>query len=814
MNRLGTKAETLHRLYQKLKYAEVLPQYTFTVGEWHADSEKVIKGFLASGWNEKVIVRSSSLLEDTDQSSQAGKYESVTGVSGIKEFRDAVNAVIGSYDDDNEANQVLVQPMLLDLSICGVAFTSDPNTMGNYYVINYDVHGSTSAITSGNRAESKLYYKFKERNFGKFEDTCEKESEGNGGCLIPTDQMERLCLVLRELEDFFGMQNLDVEFAFTKMGVLYILQVRALCICRKPVDREIQEKQLWDVKEKISQAQKKKPFLCGEKALYSVMTDWNPAEMIGIYPKPLALSLYREIITDSVWAYQRDNYGYRNLRSFPLMVDFGGLPYIDVRVSFNSFVPAELEEEISDKLVNYYLGQLINHPEKHDKAEFDIVFSCYTFDLPQRIQVLCNYGFSEQEVNKIVDALRNVTNRIIDHKSGLWRKDYRKIEVLNKRYDEIMGSDFSRIEKVYWLLEDCKRYGTLPFAGLARAAFIAVQILRSLVTCGILTESDYESFMSGINTVSSDMNKDCQELSQKSFLRKYGHLRPGTYDITSFRYDEAPELYFESDGKFWGNMNEAVDSSEWNVESINLQKESRRNTKEDFRLSMRQLEHLKKQLCENGLTNDILELMDFIKTVIEGREYGKFAFTRNLSMALKLIGEIGEDYGITKENCSFLHIHDIYEMYISAKDVRANFLDSIERGKRDYAVSRSIVLPPVIVRPEDVMQFYYPDSEPNYITTNRAFGKVCVLEEGWQKEGLKGRIVLISSADPGYDWIFSHEIRGFITMYGGANSHMAIRAGELSIPAVIGVGAKNFEKYKNAKRLEIDASGKLVRILN
>ena len=70
--------------------------------------------------------------------------------------------------------------------------------------------------------------------------------------------------------------------------------------------------------------------------------------MIGIRPRPLALSLYQEVITDSVWAYQRDNYGYRNLRSFPLMVDFGGLPYIDIRVSFNSFIPAGLEETVSE----------------------------------------------------------------------------------------------------------------------------------------------------------------------------------------------------------------------------------------------------------------------------------------------------------------------------------------------------------------------------------------------------------------------------------------------------------------------------------
>lgn len=804
MNRLGTKAKTLQLLYQKLKYAEVLPQYAFTAGEWATVSEEIEKTFLLLDWNEKVIVRSSSLAEDTSVNSQAGKYESIANVSGIEEFRKAVDTVIDSYDDDNKMNQVLIQPMLDDVSICGVAFTLDPNTMGNYYVINYDDKGSTSAITSGSGDTNKLFYKFKRENCeqimteeGQASDAvrqCASSGDSAVSVSVSEKRMERLCLALQELENFFRQNNLDVEFAFTEADTLYILQVRALCIQGEPADRERQEKQLERIRETIRQAQKKKPFLCGEKALYSVMTDWNPAEMIGIRPKPLSLSLYREIITDNVWAYQRDNYGYRNLRSFPLMVDFGGLPYIDVRVSFNSFVPAGLEEGLSDKLVNYYLDRLIENPAKHDKAEFDIVFSCYTFDLPQRIQILKDYGFSEEEINKIISALRDVTNNIIDHKNGLWRKDYGKIQTLNRRYEEIMASDFNKIEKVYWLLEDCKRYGTLPFAGLARAAFIAVQILRSLVTCGIFTQADYEAFMSGINSVSSDMNRDFAELSQKAFLRKYGHLRPGTYDITSLRYDEAPELYFEWSTKTAANM-----ENETEVDA--------------FRLSLRQLSLLKERLYKNGLTNDILELMDFIKTVIEGREYGKFAFTRNLSMALKLIGEIGQECGISKEECAFLHIHDIYKLYASAEDIRTGFLHSIQRGKCDYEVTRSITLPPMIICPEDVMSFYYPDSEPNYITSQQMIGEVCALEAGHQTEDLKDKIILIPSADPGYDWIFSHQIKGFITMFGGANSHMAIRAGELSIPAVVGVGAKNFERYKGAKMLEIDAGGKLVRIL-
>ena len=794
MNRLGTKAETLQMLYQKLKHAEVLPQYCFTVKDWKTEREKVKKSFLSLDWNAKVIVRSSSQAEDTHTSSQAGKYESIADVSGLEEFQRAVEKVIDSYDDHNEANQVLVQPMLSDVYICGVAFTLDPNTLGNYYVINYDDNGSTSAITSGSGRENKLYYRFKRK------DRKHYLEEGWEEHLASTDRMNRLCMTLQELEAFFGQNNLDVEFAFSETDKLFILQVRTLCIQKKPADRDRQEEELIRIKEKINQAQKKKPFLCGKKALYSVMTDWNPAEMIGIRPKPLALSLYREIITDNVWAYQRDNYGYRNLRSFPLMVDFGGLPYIDVRVSFNSFVPAGLEEELSDKLVNYYLDCLTANPAKHDKAEFDIVFSCYTFDLPERIQVLKDYGFSEDEIAKITDALRDVTNNIIDHKNGLWRKDYGKIHILNRRYEEIVRSDFSKIEKVYWLLEDCKRYGTLPFAGLARAAFIAVQILKSLIACGIIDEADYESFMSGVNTVSSDMNVDFREMSKNAFMRKYGHLRPGTYDINSLRYDEAPELYFE-----WNTKEDAYD--------IHNRKESGREEKEEFRLSLQQLGELKAQLQKNGLTNDILELMDFIRTVIEGREYGKFAFTRNLSMALRLVEEIGEECGFSREECAFVNIRDIYELYASARDVRIRFADSIKRGKRDYSVTQAITLPPMIASPEDAMQFYYPDSEPNYVTSNQAVGEVCILGEGRHMEEMRGRIILIPSADPGYDWIFSHEVKGFITMYGGANSHMAIRAGELSIPAVVGVGAKNFEKYKMARVLEIDAAAKLIRIL-
>lgn len=781
MIQFGTKAETLQNIRGKLKSANVLPGVCFEVREWRQDPDRCYLQ-CADAWKTiKVIVRSSAINEDGQEESLAGKFESIADISlhNRQLFDEAVNDVIKSYNDDNENNQVLIQPMLENVKICGVAFTLDPNSLGHYYVINYDENGSTSAITSGNGSANKMLYVFKGRNIQ-----------------IEPDYLNRFCMALKELEELFEQENLDVEFAITESGEIYIFQVRTLCLSGQMMDYQSQYSGLKRIEAKIRQEACSKPYLCGSRNIYGVMPDWNPAEMIGIRPKALALSLYREMITDSVWAYQRDNYGYRNLRSFPLMVDFCGLPYIDVRVSFNSFVPAELDEAISEKLVNYYLDRLAKEPTKHDKVEFDIVFSCYTLDLPERIQVLEDYGFTQDEIQVIIEVLRNVTNKIINPETGLWRKDYEKIGILEDRYRIIAESNMDELEKIYWLIEDCKRYGTLPFAGLARGAFIAVQLLESMVKKGILTEEDYQDFMNDVNTVSSNMNHDFNTMTRKEFINKYGHLRPGTYDINSLRYDEAPELYFKWDDR--------ADKSSAD--------KSRKNMIKKFSLSITQMHQLKDALEESKLHNDILGLMDFIKTVIEGREYGKFIFTRSLSKVIQMIGDLGEKYGLSREDCAYLDIQAVKGLYSSAQDISRVLRQSIAEGRENHRLAKSLVLPPVLIDIDEIWRFYYPDTEPNFITMKRAEGETAVLDNNMSQVDITDKIVLIVCADPGYDWIFSYHIRGFVTMYGGANSHMAIRAGEIGIPAVIGVGEKQYERYRKARSLEIDAMSKTVRV--
>ena len=79
---------------------------------------------------------------------------------------------------------------------------------------------------------------------------------------------------------------------------------------------------------------------------------------------------------------------------------------------------------------------------------------------------------------------------------------------------------------------------------------------------------------------------------------------------------------------------------------------------------------------------------------------------------------------------------------------------------------------------------------------------------------MSGKIVIIEGADPGFDWIFSQEIDGLITKYGGANSHMAIRCAEFGLPAAIGCGEQKFEQLLKSNYVQLDCASGLIQPIN
>jgi phosphohistidine swiveling domain-containing protein len=253
------------------------------------------------------------------------------------------------------------------------------------------------------------------------------------------------------------------------------------------------------------------------------------------------------------------------------------------------------------------------------------------------------------------------------------------------------------------------------------------------------------------------------------------------------RYDEAPELYFD-----------------WEQRPLTPASAT------PFSVTLPQMRDIAKLLTIHGLQADPVALFDFLQAGIELRELAKFHFTRNLSDALALIGQCGAQWGFSREDVAYCDVRVFQELHVAAANPRQVLQNSIEQGKARHAETLATSLPPLIARPDDVWAFEWPASAPNFITQKQVTATVTQSET---RSDLAGAIVCIPNADPGFDWLFAYPIAGLITAWGGVNSHMAIRAGELGLPAVIGAGEPLYRRWSHACRLRVDCAGHVVEVL-
>lgn len=763
----GTKAAVLERLAPRLSAARVLPVARVAVTAWRQNPEAEIERLsplLAE--HGSLIVRSSAAHEDGTEASHAGAYTSIPDVDNGPRLATAIEAVIASYGGDGGEDEVLIQPMAQDVIRSGVLFTHDPATGGPYWIVEWTEGSDTTAITSGG--------------------TGRRYVRSHLATTAAPPELAGVLEAAREIDVIVGGAPVDIEFAVTTDDVL-ILQARPLVMSRSPDDPHRHAHALREIRQHVERGCGPHPFLVGTRSVFGVMPDWNPAEIIGIRPRPLALSLYRELITDEIWAYQRNNYGYRNLRSHPLIHDLGGVPYVDVRVSLNSFIPADLDDALAGKLVDHYLHVLQATPALHDKVEFEVALTCFTFDIDTRLAELGKAGFTDAECHSLRESLRRLTQSIFSSGSGPWHDDANRLPILRDRREHLEAHSEDPVTNMYWLLEDCKRYGTLPFAGLARGGFIAVELLRSLVRTGAIGASDARALLESVTTVATRVS-DAGVGDRDAFLRAFGHLRPGTYDIRSERYDANPDRYFAPAGGASMDPTTVDDVPE---------------------LAPEALDRVQARLDAAGFELTAAELIAFIRRAIELREEAKFLFTKNLSDFLEVFAAYGATLGHTRDDLSFARVDVVYELYRSSGSAPSVLQQSIDAGRSSYAVTCGLTLPLLIATGDDVYAFEAPPIAPNFVTQERIVAPVAT---NLDPSGIRGCVVCIESADPGFDWIFAHAPAALVTAFGGTNSHMAIRANELRLPAVVGVGADEFRRLAKARRLLIDCAEERVQV--
>ena len=164
---------------------------------------------------------------------------------------------------------------------------------------------------------------------------------------------------------------------------------------------------------------------------------------------------------------------------------------------------------------------------------------------------------------------------------------------------------------------------------------------------------------------------------------------------------------------------------------------------------------------------------------------------------------------------SYVKIDKILNMYFNISNYSTinNLKKHIEENKKEYISNKNIHLPDVIKTPKDLYVQYKNFDKINYISNKSITSKIIIYNKTDIKKNYDG-IVCIENADPGFDFLFSKNIKGLITKYGGLNSHMAIRCSELNIPALIGVGEKNFINITNHKIVKINCIEKKIELIN
>ena len=790
----NSKARTLAHIRPLVQRAEVLDQVRFTFEEWVNGPEGILTSVVSRFKGSPVVVRSSAHAEDGSNESLAGHFLSVLDVPADdgNRLREAVEEVILSYRSDGRdarlGDEVFVQPQIRDLAASGVLLTRDAETGAPYFVLNIDREsGLSNTVTSGSETAFDTVYVSRRAVVSDL-------SPDVGTCVA----------VARELEELMHLDALDIEWGMDRSDRMYLFQVRPIPARASKfqlADEDLEE-ELECVREFLKGHMRPHPHLYGSTTLYSTMSDWNPAEMIGTTPRPLALSLYQRLIGERSWSEARAQIGYRDARPEPLIVALGGRPYVDVRASLNSLLPEGLDSEIAERWVEHGLGLLREDPRLHDKLEFEVALPCLDFDVEEQRRRLTRAGLGHGEIETLQGKLLALTDRVLCGETAPIDAQMALIAQLEPRRSRTLAMEEASptilARQIHYLVEDCEPFGLVPFSVLARYAFIAIALLRSLRAVGIFNEEEYEEILRSIPTVASDLSGDLAahasgEITTEVFLDCYGHLRPSSYDITSPNYAASPDLYLKRNGDVFRPPG-----------STDRQRAARL-----FEAQAGEIDRLMSTL---GFTARSGQLKDFVLRAIPARERAKFEFMKNVNATLERIATLAEQLGFDRQDISLLPVDRILSGATDSATgaARTRLRREIGFNRKRWNLTCALRLPHLVRARDDVDAFQLEVWTPNFVSSRRVVAPPLELEGPAPEGGLAGRIVMMRAADPGYDWVFGHDIAGLVTQYGGVASHMAIRAAEFGLPAAIGCGELIFERLRGARLLELDCVNRKV----
>ena len=202
-----------------------------------------------------------------------------------------------------------------------------------------------------------------------------------------------------------------------------------------------------------------------------------------------------------------------------------------------------------------------------------------------------------------------------------------------------------------------------------------------MVNEGIISKNEKTLFFQNLKSITTEIIKD-KKLTKKEFCKKYGHLRPSTYDISSKNYKENYHSLFKK--------NQVSEINKIKVKKFTLSKKSKIKVLKFIRT------------LDSNISLE--KFIDFLSKGIQFREFSKFIFTKSIDFIFTEIKYLSKRNNISFSKLSHLNIKIIKELYYNLNNENVkDFLEAnIQKNMSDFNFNRYIELPQVIIKPNDV----------------------------------------------------------------------------------------------------------------
>lgn len=278
---LGGKAKNLHHL-RRAGFLVPAGFILFNDSDVQPSWIEAIGGF-------PVAVRSSGAMEDLENASFAGLYETYLFINSFTELKEAISKCFASskgqrvrdyldtkgiaWSEESLRMSVLVQKMV-DAKIAGVLFTMNPfNGFQEEMYLEF-CSGVGERLVSGHVTPTQVTYNW-------IEGKAVKVSVNSESTTIPESHLRELINTAAKIQAHYGKPQ-DIEWAIDERGQIHILQSRPITV--------------WEVRQDT-------PELTN--------ADFKDGGVSARICTPMMFSLYREALEDSMGTY------FKNIKLIP-----------------------------------------------------------------------------------------------------------------------------------------------------------------------------------------------------------------------------------------------------------------------------------------------------------------------------------------------------------------------------------------------------------------------------------------------------------------------------------------------------------------